>query len=1136
MTDRPARTPIGYNGDPSQIRSGDEHQRDPFDTIAGIPPNMGNDVLPHVVTFRGLLRNVARTYYVSDEAVRDSWDNARFMRNDPSIMECLEQRQRSTALLGWHLEAEDEHDKWQKYLVDQLTSILRQIPYFLKYRENLLHALWYGKYAVGHRYRWKKVAGHWRVVLERWRPVNGDKLVFRYDDGTGEYNDDQVGIRVGAGYTAGSALAGRWNIERVRKVAPTDHGLAYFLEPFERPLLAIHKHMIEDGEYEAPERAGAIHGVGIRHRLYWLWYQKQETLAWLMEYLERSAFGIEIWSYPAGNPEAFEKTKTAAQERIGQGRNIVLVPRHPDSDILSSDVKRIEPGMAGADILDRIIREYFGHQMKRYILGQILTSEAAATGLGSGVANLHLDTYLQIIHYDAINLGETLTTDLLQPLQAYNWPELSELPIRFVIETETADVESKLSAWEKAYHMGLKLRATDVAEMIGASIAQPDEETLQDPQITQMRAQTEQTQQQMEMASQQQQMASQQPAQVQGWSPEQAITAATGPPRRALERYGRSVVGETKVVRGRTYRFNENSRWERVGSGADAAPNLHVRSSDLGVDWTKPDVWKDAFAILKKFQGKAYSNTHTGKTIRVSKAGLKEVVHHFPDTKPVKVAARLPEVIEHADYIGSAEPDENAGTNVRRFHYLGADLTLDGEPHYAILTVREDNNGEWFYDQRVDVLKNEGSPFGPGGTHGGQTDPAGEPSAEIIDPEEGEVKRNARERYRAVRENASSGNGKAGWKTVGGGSHVFIGDDGTVKAGCPGLKGEDLDDLGEDEQPENRRRREHRQDVAEHHGIEGHEVTAAGARKLDEHPHPETGKDGHGRQKAAPTTKRVTLAGREYEVKHDGGLWFYRLSEAAGWAQATSETAELIESQMDDIPFDVPELTQAQTEPETAHEKRAAKINPRTRVGRAILETAQDWGVPPDDLADALEYVWEQHTVAGVADRQRALEEAHKLTGLYQSDVRKLKNAGYDHTSAGRVGGVLGRKLAHFDEYAQELARQYPELGLGNPDDPTADFAGALWEILDNDRVSAPAMDDPGLLRQAAELVSNDQAQRSGREPAVTYEEFRKRGEVERYRKWRAERYAKKEGHHKTVAIDLDGTLATYEGWQGEDH
>jgi phage gp29-like protein len=50
----------------------------------------------------------------------------------------------------------------------------------------------------------------------------------------------------------------------------------------------------------------------------------------------------------------------------------------------------------------------------------VLSSESAATGLGSGVANLHLDTLLQILKSDATNLEETLTSDLLDSILRVN--------------------------------------------------------------------------------------------------------------------------------------------------------------------------------------------------------------------------------------------------------------------------------------------------------------------------------------------------------------------------------------------------------------------------------------------------------------------------------------------------------------------------------------------------------------------------------------------------------------------------------------------------------------------------------------------------------------------------------------------
>ena len=158
-------------------------------------------------------------------------------------------------------------------------------------------------------------------------------------------------------------------------------------------------------------------------------------------------------------------------------------------------------------------------------------------------------------------------------------------------------------------------------------------------------------------------------------------------------------------------------------------------------------------------------------------------------------------------------------------------------------------------------------------------------------------------------------------------------------------------------------------------------------------------------------------------------------------------------------------------------------------------------------------------------ERQKALESARKTTGLYPSDVKRLKNAGYDHTSAKRIGGVTGQKLAHFDAYAQEIAREYPSLGLGNPDDPSADFAAGLWEILDEDRAKVVPMDDPGLLREAAEIVLANRQYDVANVLTSSYEEFQRRGVVERYRKWRTEQYGRK---------SAKGQMAFQ--WKKEDH
>ena len=464
------------------IKERNDNSKDPSNDVTGSAPNFGQFSMPHVMSFGGLSGSFSKTYQSSDEAIRDSRDNARFMRNDCGIMECIEARQRCTALLDWHLEPEDENSPEQIALVEELTKILSRISRFTEYRFNLLHAIWYGRYAVQHRYRWQDIGGKMRVLPAPhadnpgWLPINGDKLVFRFDDGTNSGTADQVGIRVGGHLHGAERVSGRWDVEQ------TQDGLAYFVKDWERSLLAIHKHTIEDAAWEAERDAGSIHGVGVRSRIYWDWFQKQECLAFLMEYLERSAGGIEIWYYPQGNAEAEAKARTAAEERIANQRNIVLVPKPMGDDAHAFGVEVIEPGMGGIDALQNILNEYYGHRIKRYILGQTLSSEAQATGLGSGLADLHLDTFLQIIKYDSINLEETITHQLVKVIKDWNFPSAKNIHVDFKIDVEQQDASEKLSAWQMAWQMGAKLKESDVMDLIGAAMPTEEDRVLEIPE------------------------------------------------------------------------------------------------------------------------------------------------------------------------------------------------------------------------------------------------------------------------------------------------------------------------------------------------------------------------------------------------------------------------------------------------------------------------------------------------------------------------------------------------------------------------------------------------------------------------------------------------------------------------------
>ncbi len=183
-----------------------------------------------------------------------------------------------------------------------------------------------------------------------------------------------------------------------------------------------------------------------------------ECLQRVLEYLDRSAFGVELWRYPANNPLAKQRTEEAATRQVGGGRSIIMVPSYPAEQGDQYGVEHIEPGLAGVDKLLSVIKEYFGHKIKRYILGQTLTSEAEATGLGSGVAEAHMATFADVVAYDARNLEETLTDDFLRNLQLWNFPKSEDIYLKFVIDTESPNVQERLQALKSAWDMGWQLR------------------------------------------------------------------------------------------------------------------------------------------------------------------------------------------------------------------------------------------------------------------------------------------------------------------------------------------------------------------------------------------------------------------------------------------------------------------------------------------------------------------------------------------------------------------------------------------------------------------------------------------------------------------------------------------------------
>jgi hypothetical protein len=450
-----------------------------------LPPLMGEDAIPHAVTFASLIGSYSNVYLLPDESTQGMAQDAQLMRLDLGIMECLEIRQRLVAELDWTIEPPDEKNAGQKALAAELTQILKNIRRVTEYRRSMQEAIWVGRSAIQHRYGWE-MCGDRQYLMPKplhkdhpgWMPIHGDKLLFRYDDGRkmkdGEYAH-QLGIRVSTSHIPDGRAT-----ERDRAI-PTAHGMAIFLKPFERDTILVHKHMIEDSDFNDIRTAGRVHGVGIRSRIHKEWILKQEVLAFMMQYLERSAGGIEIWEYPSGDTGAKNACMQAAKERSANGRNTLFFPKPLGEDAALFDLKIVEPGFAGIDIVNQLQDKFFGHRIKRYMIGQTLTTEADATGLGSGVADAHKDTLSQIILYDGSNHEETVSEELVRPIQLFNFPETSRWKFKFKLQFQADDSKEKLDGMRNAWEMGARIAEKDVLDAISVSIPTEDDRILVNP-------------------------------------------------------------------------------------------------------------------------------------------------------------------------------------------------------------------------------------------------------------------------------------------------------------------------------------------------------------------------------------------------------------------------------------------------------------------------------------------------------------------------------------------------------------------------------------------------------------------------------------------------------------------------------
>ncbi len=396
-----------------------------------------------VMAMNGVLRDPS-------EARRRSREDSRQMRRDPRIEKSLKKRKLATGALKWDIEPEDEGDAGQ---IEAAAEIKKKIERFdvVELIENLLESLWYGPGAAELIVEFDERDRDY--IVSGTRPIHGDSVVF-----------DAYGtpyLRVMGGHP--NAVSGFES--PVRRLSKE-----------EQQVFMLHTFNPAAPDFWVPEENALIfHGQGLREDVWYPWWISNHIHKQWVYFLERYAGGIVSIAH-ADTIEA----RDAAEEAIRNYKDggYLLIPIFGDSiDIKAFEFNIQEAPNNSAGMFSDYVDGFTGGLIQQIIEGQTLTSDVGATGLGSGVAQAHENTFLMFVKYDARRLGRTLTEQLVWRLQRWN-NIMPDKRFTWQFAIDETDIKDKMAAVKTAYEMNVQFVADEIRQMTGLSKPTDEDEVV----------------------------------------------------------------------------------------------------------------------------------------------------------------------------------------------------------------------------------------------------------------------------------------------------------------------------------------------------------------------------------------------------------------------------------------------------------------------------------------------------------------------------------------------------------------------------------------------------------------------------------------------------------------------------------
>jgi hypothetical protein len=438
--------------------------------------------IPHVISYASIISGAYHTYYHGrqDEAMRHAREDALVMQRDCFLMGLVEERMRHVSTLKWQLTVPDEDNPDQVMVRDHVKTTLenmtgkdRSLRRIIKWG---LWKLWYGRYAAQIKWRWENQAGLKTLTVGKALPINGDKIIYRWSH-TPAVEVNAVEDLPGAEY-----------------IPATNEGArALLLKGSWRNKFAIFTADQEDSDFFDIDRADAIHGVGIRSKVFWLNWIRLEWASRCATFFDSlGTGGFLVFFYEQGNAQSEENVAKAAEKYSGFTK--LLIPRSIGDG--GAGVEFLPVNMTGVEALTAM-QDVIRKDIQRYIVGQEGSGEATS---GGGVGNeasteFRQATKWKIAKDDSELLAEELTGDAENPslvymIQTHTFPESAPwkptgFPLRLRFSLENEQSKEKLEAAKSIYEMGVTLPADELREAGGFSKPGEGDETVGGPDAAQ---------------------------------------------------------------------------------------------------------------------------------------------------------------------------------------------------------------------------------------------------------------------------------------------------------------------------------------------------------------------------------------------------------------------------------------------------------------------------------------------------------------------------------------------------------------------------------------------------------------------------------------------------------------------------